>query len=112
MRLHILLRRNGVTINRKKIQRLYCEEGLTVRRRKGRRCAVVAQAPVPVSALPNQRWSLDFGHELTDLAAALVVGLRHFSSARCPNTVKAFKSPALKRSPICKVLFLAKTRTR
>jgi transposase InsO family protein len=43
-RLHILLRRDGITINRKKTQRLYREEGLTVRRRKGRRRAVGARA--------------------------------------------------------------------
>lgn len=59
-RLHILLRRDGVTINRKKTQRLYREEGLTVRRRKGRKRAVGCRAPAPVPALPNQRWSLDF----------------------------------------------------
>ena len=34
-RLHVLLRREGITINRKKTQRLYREEGLTVRRRRG-----------------------------------------------------------------------------
>ncbi|MGI4733370.1 MAG: IS3 family transposase [Janthinobacterium lividum] len=62
-RLHILLRRDGVTINRKKTQRLYREEGLTVRRRKGRKRAVGARAPAPVLALPNQRWSLDFVHD-------------------------------------------------
>ena len=62
-RLHILLRREGVTINRKKTQRLYREEGLTVRRRKGRKRAVGARAPAPVPALPNQRWSLDFVHD-------------------------------------------------
>ena len=62
-RLHILLRRDGVTINRKKTQRLYREEGLTVTRRKGRRRAVGARAPAPVLALPNQRWSLDFVHD-------------------------------------------------
>ncbi|WP_109809676.1 IS3 family transposase [Sphingosinithalassobacter portus] len=61
-RLHILLRRDGIIINRKKTQRLYREEGLTVRRRKGRRRAVGARAPAPVLALPNQRWSLDFVH--------------------------------------------------
>ena len=33
-RLHILLRRDDAVINRKKTQRLYREEGLTVRRRK------------------------------------------------------------------------------
>ena len=62
-RLHILLRREGITINRKKTQRLYREEGLTVRRRKGRKRAVGARAPAPVPALPNQRWSLDFVHD-------------------------------------------------
>ncbi|MGI4731230.1 MAG: IS3 family transposase [Janthinobacterium lividum] len=62
-RLHILLRRDGIAINRKKTQRLYREEGLTVRRRKGRRRAVGARAPAPVLALPNQRWSLDFVHD-------------------------------------------------
>ena len=62
-RLHILLRRDGVAVNRKKVQRLYREEGLTVRRRRGRRRAVGARAPVPVLALANQRWSLDFVHD-------------------------------------------------
>jgi transposase InsO family protein len=39
-RLHILLRREGVMINRKKTQRLYREEGLAVRRRRSRERAV------------------------------------------------------------------------
>ena len=62
-RLHILLRRDGVMINRKKTQRIYREEGLTVRRRKGRKRAVGTRMPPPVPALPNQRWSLDFVHD-------------------------------------------------
>jgi len=62
-RLHILLRREGVMINKKKTQRLYREEGLEVRRRRNRRRAVGTRAPAPVLALPNQRWSLDFVHD-------------------------------------------------
>ncbi|EQA97205.1 hypothetical protein L286_23025 [Sphingobium sp. HDIP04] len=62
-RLHILLRREGVVINRKKTQRLYSEEKLAVRRRCNRRRAIGARAPAPVLALPNQRWSLDFVHD-------------------------------------------------
>ncbi|MDE0900796.1 MAG: IS3 family transposase [Erythrobacter sp.] len=62
-RLHILLRREGIMINRKKTQRLYKEEGLAVRRRRSRRRAVGTRAPAPVLALPNQRWSLDFVHD-------------------------------------------------
>lgn len=62
-RLHILLRREGIVINRKKTQRIYREEKLAVRRRRNRRRAIGAQAPAPVLALPNQRWSLDFVHD-------------------------------------------------
>ena len=64
-RLHILLRREGRRVNRKKVQRLYCEEGLTVRRRRRRRRkrATGTRAPALVLALPNQRWSLDFVHD-------------------------------------------------
>lgn len=62
-RLDILRRRDGITINRKKTQRLYREEGLTVRHRKGRKRAVGARATAAVLALPNQHWSLDFVHD-------------------------------------------------
>ena len=62
-RLHILLRRNGVLINHQKTQRLYREEGLTVRRRKGRKRAVGTRTRPPVLALPNECWSLDFVHD-------------------------------------------------
>ncbi len=62
-RLHILLRRDGLLVNRKKTQRLYTEEGLTVRKRRSRRRAVGARAAPPVMALPNERWSLDFVHD-------------------------------------------------
>jgi putative transposase len=62
-RLHILLRREGFPVNRKKTQRLYREEGLAVRRRKGRKRALGARAaPTPATAA-NQRWSLDFVHD-------------------------------------------------
>ncbi|PWR17929.1 IS3 family transposase [Zavarzinia aquatilis] len=62
-RLHILLCREGLVVNRKKVQWLYREEGLSVRRRRGRRRAVGTRAPLMLPALPNQRWSLDFVHD-------------------------------------------------
>jgi putative transposase len=39
-RLHILLRREGIVMNHKKLRRLYREERLQVRRRSGRKRAV------------------------------------------------------------------------
>jgi transposase InsO family protein len=62
-RLHVLLRSEGWTVNRKKTQRLYGEEGLAVRRRKSRRRIAVARTPIPKPEGPNSRWSTDFVHD-------------------------------------------------
>jgi len=59
-RLGWLLERQGVKVNLKKVYRLYREEGLAVRRRRGRRRATGLRAPLVVPQGPNQRWSLDF----------------------------------------------------
>ena len=59
-RLGILLAREGTTMNHKKLYRLYREEGLTVRRRRGRKRATGTRAPMTSPQRPNQRWSLDF----------------------------------------------------
>ncbi len=55
-----VLRREGLPINRKRVQRLYQEEGLQVRRRRRKRRAVVPRTPVAVPTRPNERWSMDF----------------------------------------------------
>jgi len=59
-RLHILLKREGWELNRKKLYRIYREEGLTVRKRDERTRAVGTRAPMVIAQGPNQRWSLDF----------------------------------------------------
>jgi putative transposase len=66
-RLHVLLRREGCAANRKKVQRIYREEKLTVRRRGGRKRALGERRPIEPAQTPNQRWSLDFvSDQLTD----------------------------------------------
>ena len=62
-RLHVLLRGEGHLVNRKKTQRLYREEGLTVRKRKGRKRAGGSRAPILIEVRPNARWSVDFVHD-------------------------------------------------
>jgi putative transposase len=62
-RLFIMLRREGELSGINRIYRLYREEGLAVRRRKGRKRAVGVRAPILVEARPNARWSLDFVHD-------------------------------------------------
>jgi len=66
-RLHVLLRREGWAVNRKRVQRLYREERLMVRKRGGRKRALGLRAPLPVPDRPNGCWSLDFVHDqMTD----------------------------------------------
>lgn len=69
-RLHILLAREGMRLNRKKLYRLYREERLTVRKRGGRKRALGTRAPLALPQGRNQRWSLDF------VADSLVDGRR------------------------------------
>ena len=56
----ILLEREGVSMNKKKLFRLYREEGLAVRRRRGRKRATGTRALMALPDGPNQRWGLDF----------------------------------------------------
>ncbi len=60
-RLHVLLRREGWIVNAKLIYRLYCEEGLGIRRKTPRRrkaCQVRNERPTAARA--GQAWSMDF----------------------------------------------------
>ena len=68
---HSAARRGSHVLDRKKSQRLYREEGLTVRKRKGRKRAMGMRAPILVEARPNARWSVDFVHDLLSNWAAL-----------------------------------------
>jgi putative transposase len=66
-RLRLMLEREGIRMNHKKLQRLYGEERLQVRRRGGRKRALGTRAPIALPQGPNQRWSMDFVSDtLTD----------------------------------------------
>ncbi len=62
-RLRVLLRQEGLVMNRKRTERLHREEKLTVRRRRGRKKATGTRAPILVEAVANARWSIDFVHD-------------------------------------------------
>ena len=59
-RIGVMLERKGHIMNHKKLYRLYREEGLSVRRRRGRKRARGSRTPMPVPLRPNDRWSMDF----------------------------------------------------
>ena len=63
-RLHALLRRDGWRVNHKAVHRIYVEEGLQVRKRKRKRVSQAERCPMLVPRAPNERWSMDFQHDL------------------------------------------------
>jgi putative transposase len=64
-RLHILLRRDGLRINYKKVHRLYVEEGLQLKpRRRRRRRAATQRMQRAIVTGANQRWAMDFMHDV------------------------------------------------
>ncbi len=56
-RIHVMLDRQGIVMNQKKLRRLYREEKLQVRRRGGRKRALGARRPMLVPDRANARWS-------------------------------------------------------
>lgn len=58
--LHRLLRREGWSDNRKRVYRLYRQEGLAVRRRGRKRLRARARVRPPAATRINERWSMDF----------------------------------------------------
>ena len=54
------LRWNGWNVNKKRIERLYREEKLTLRRKRKRKLPVHLRGSVPSPTRPNDCWSIDF----------------------------------------------------
>ena len=59
-RVYVRLRREGWSLNRKRVYRIYRELGLAVRRRKRKRIGIVERRPLPKPTMANQSWSMDF----------------------------------------------------
>jgi len=87
-RLAIMLRREGHVHNLKKIYRIYREEGLMVRCRKGRKRAIGTRLPLPKSDGINQVWSLDFlSDALSEGRRFRVLGVMDQCSRECLTLV-------------------------
>jgi putative transposase len=86
-RLAIMLRRAGVQINRKRVYRLYREEGLQVRKKPRKRLARRRENILEAPTKPKQIWSMDFVYD------TLVSG----RAIRCLTVVDNFNkfSPAI-----------------
>ena len=60
LRIHYLLRKEGLAVNAKRTYRLYREERLQIYHRKGRKRLRGERIPLQPADRPNHRWSLDF----------------------------------------------------
>ena len=63
-RIHVMLRREGWPVNKKRVRRLYRLDGLQLRTRiRRRKHMCLHRGPVPVPSAPHERWSMDFVHD-------------------------------------------------
>lgn len=65
-RIHVLLKREGIAINHKKLFRIYKQLGLKVLKRGGRKRAMGTRVVAMALTKKNQEWSLDFVHDVLE----------------------------------------------
>ena len=59
-KLYVLVRRQGLMVNHKRTEKLYREEGLSLRIRRRKKLASVPRSPAPQATRPNEHWAMDF----------------------------------------------------
>lgn len=114
-RLTLMLRREGIVANHKRVHRIYRKLGLQLRPRRKRGVRYVRGNAIPPVTRPNERWSLDFVHDrlstgrkfrilaiMDDFSRECVAVEADFSfpSAR---VIRAFERIAVTR-PLAKIL--------
>jgi putative transposase len=60
LRIHVLLQRDGININHKRVYRLYCLEGLNLRRKTSKKRISVPRVEVQNASKTNELWAMDF----------------------------------------------------
>lgn len=59
-RIHILLLREGINVNHKRVYRLYCLEGLNLRRKTSKKRISLPRIEVLNASRTNELWAMDF----------------------------------------------------
>ena len=60
---HKILRREGFAVNHKRVERIYKQEGLSLRVKKRKKLKAISRVALPRPVKPNQQWSMDFIHD-------------------------------------------------
>jgi putative transposase len=100
-RIHVLLRREGFAVNRKRVYRLYALQGLNLRpKMPHRKRAAVPRAQRQIATRPNEIWAMDFMHErLADGSKIRLLTIVDLFSRECValSVARSFKSPDVVR---------------
>lgn len=95
-RIHVLLRREGFAVNRKRVYRLYALQGLNLRAKMPhRRRAAVARQLRHIPTRPNEVWAMDFMHDrLADHSKIRLLTIVDLFSRECVALVvdRGFRS--------------------
>jgi len=84
--LHWALAKEGCSVSRKKVYRLYREEGLRIRRRRRKRVATAPRERLAEPMQANERWSMDFmSDELEDGRALRLLNVIDDFTRECPG---------------------------
>lgn len=94
-RLWVLLRREGVVVNHKRVQRLYRQEGLAVRRKRRKKIAGTQRQPMTCPTRPDVHWCMDFtSDQLADGRRIRTLNLVDVFTRECLAIEVAFSLPA------------------
>jgi putative transposase len=84
--LHWAVRQEGFEVNRKRVYRLYCEEGLRIRRRRRKQVAAAPREKIAAPTRANERWSMDFmSDELEDGRPLRLLNIVDDFTRECPG---------------------------
>jgi len=96
-RLHVLLRREAITVNHKKVYRLYRDEGLAVRRKRRKRVALGRRVMLAPATRRNERWSMDFvGDSTADGRVFRTLNIVDDFTRECPAIVVDTSLPGVR----------------
>lgn len=97
LRLHALLKREGLVVNPKRTWRLYQAEGLQVRTKKRRKLPRRDRIAPQVPERPMQRWSLDFmSDQLADYRRYRILNIVDDHSRVCPGQIVDLSIPGIR----------------
>lgn len=85
-RLYLLLRREGLVVNHKRVERLYREEALSLRLRPKRKRQSHLRVVQPVPTGPNEQWAMDFVSDSLENGRRMkVLTIIDLWDRRCPR---------------------------